>query len=66
MPKNFDYLTIKGPGITGELVYQSALTVDFFAFADFQKVKCRLLLTPARAIRLYVYMSYRKTTSHRP
>lgn len=35
---NFDYITIKGPGITGELnVTDPALTADFFAFADFSK-----------------------------
>jgi len=34
----FDYLTIKGPGITGEInVTNPALTADFFAFADFSK-----------------------------
>lgn len=33
---NFDYITIKGPGITGEInVTNPALTDDFFAFADF-------------------------------
>lgn len=33
---NFDYITIKGPGITGEInVTSPALTDDFFAFADF-------------------------------
>lgn len=34
----FDYITIEGPGITGELnVTNPALTTDFFAFADFSK-----------------------------
>ena len=33
---NFDYITIKGPGITGEIdVTNPALTGDFFAFTDF-------------------------------
>lgn len=33
---NFDYLTVKGPGITGEInITNPALTEDFFAFADF-------------------------------
>ena len=33
---NFDYITIKGPGITGEIdVTNPALTEDFFAFTDF-------------------------------
>jgi hypothetical protein len=32
----FDYLTVKGPGITGEInITNPALTGDFFAFADF-------------------------------
>lgn len=34
----FDYITIKGPGITGEVnVTNPALTAGFFAFADFSK-----------------------------
>lgn len=33
---NFDYLAVKGPGITGEInITNPALTGDFFAFADF-------------------------------
>lgn len=33
---NFDYLAVKGPGITGEIdVTNPELTGDFFAFADF-------------------------------
>jgi hypothetical protein len=32
----FDYITVKGPGVTGEInVTNPALTGDFFAFADF-------------------------------
>ena len=35
---DFDYVTVKGPGITGEIdVTNPALTQDFFAFADFSK-----------------------------
>lgn len=35
---NFDYITIKGPGITEEInVTSPELTSDFFAFADFSK-----------------------------
>lgn len=35
---DFDYITVKGPGITGELnITNPALTTDFFAFADFSK-----------------------------
>jgi hypothetical protein len=34
----FDYLTVKGPGITGEItITNPALTADFFAFADFSR-----------------------------
>ena len=34
----FSYITVKGPGIIGEInVTNSALTSDFFAFADFSK-----------------------------
>ncbi len=34
----FDYITIKGPGITGEIdVTNPELTQDFFAFADFSQ-----------------------------
>jgi hypothetical protein len=33
---NFDYLTVKGPGNTGETnITNPALTGDFFAFSDF-------------------------------
>ncbi len=33
---NFDYITVKGPGITGEInITNHTLTDDFFAFADF-------------------------------
>jgi hypothetical protein len=32
----FDYITVKGPGVTGEInITNPALTADFFAFADF-------------------------------
>ncbi len=35
---NFTYLSVKGPGLTGELTLTNpALTEDFFAFADFLK-----------------------------
>jgi hypothetical protein len=35
---DFSYITVKGPGITGEInVTNPALTRDFFAFADFSK-----------------------------
>lgn len=33
---DFDYITVKGPGITGEInITNPVLTSDFFAFADF-------------------------------
>jgi len=35
---NFDYITVDGPGITGEInITNPALTQDFFAFADFSQ-----------------------------
>lgn len=35
---NFDYITVKGPGITGEInITNPALTDDFFVFADFRQ-----------------------------
>jgi hypothetical protein len=34
----FDYITVEGPGITGEItITNPALTQDFFAFADLSK-----------------------------
>ncbi|MBI2332918.1 MAG: hypothetical protein HYU84_12300 [Chloroflexi bacterium] len=54
----FDYIAIKGPGITGEIdVTDPALTQDFFAFADFTKGE---IAAPADAgqgyqiVRVYV------------
>jgi len=35
---NFDYLTVRGPGVTGEInITNIDLTGDYFAFADFSK-----------------------------
>ena len=35
---SFDYITVKGPGITGEInITNPALTNDFFAFANFSQ-----------------------------
>ena len=35
---DFSFITVKGPGITGEInITNPALTGDFFAFADFSK-----------------------------
>jgi hypothetical protein len=55
---DFDYLAVKGPGITGEInITNPALTGDFFAFADFTQGK---VPTPADAgegyqvVRVYV------------
>jgi hypothetical protein len=54
----FDYITIKGPGITGEInVTNPALTADFFAFADFSKGSIEEPLNPGEGyqiVRVYV------------
>jgi len=35
---NFDYITVRGPGLTGEVnITNPVLTKDFFVFADFTK-----------------------------
>lgn len=55
---NFDYITIKGPGITGEInVTNSALTEDFFAFADFSQGGVSAPADPGQGyqvVRVYV------------
>jgi hypothetical protein len=55
---DFDYLTVKGPGITGELnVTNPALTADFFAFADFSKGEVSSPVDPGegyQVVRVYV------------
>lgn len=55
---SFDYLAVKGPGITGEInITNPALTGDFFAFADFSQGE---IPAPAEAgegyqvVRVYV------------
>lgn len=54
----FDYLTIKGPGIIGTInVTDPALTQDFFAFADFTKGEIPAPTDPGQGyqvLRVYV------------
>jgi hypothetical protein len=58
---NFDYLTVKGPGITGEInITNPALTADFFAFADFSQGSVPPPADPGQGyevIRVYVEMA---------
>lgn len=55
---NFTYLSVKGPGLTGDLtVTNPALTADFFAFADFSKGEVDAPADPGEGyqiIRVYV------------
>jgi hypothetical protein len=55
---NFDYIIIKGPGITGEInITNPALTDDFFAFADFTQGEVPPPFDPGQGyqiIRVYV------------
>jgi len=55
---DFAYIAIKGPGLTGELnVTNTALTQDFFVFADFSKGGIEAPLDPGQGyqvIRVYV------------
>jgi len=54
----FDYLTVKGPGIQGELnITNPALTDDFFIFADFTRGSIDPPANPAEGyqiVRVYV------------
>lgn len=54
----FDYITIKGPGITGEInVTNTALTEDFFVFTDFSSENIDKPADPGQGyqvIRVYV------------
>lgn len=54
----FDYVTIKGPGVTGEInVTNPALTADFFAFADFSAGEIAPPADPGQGyqvVRVYV------------
>lgn len=55
---NFDYIIVKGPGITGEInVTNPALTDDFFAFADFTQGEVPPPFDPGQGyqvVRVYV------------
>lgn len=55
---NFTYLTVKGPGITGEInITDPALTGDFFAFADFMQGEVPAPAEPGQGyqvVRVYV------------
>ncbi len=54
----FDYLTVKGPGITGEInITNPVLTSDFFAFADFTQGEIPPPFDPGQGyqvVRVYV------------
>ena len=54
----FDYITVKGPGIVGEIdVTNPALTQDFFAFADFSQGEVPAPVDPGQGyqiVRVYV------------
>lgn len=55
---NFDYIAVKGPGITGEInITNPALTADFFAFADFTQGEIPPPADPGQGyeiVRVYV------------
>jgi hypothetical protein len=55
---NFDYITVKGPGITGDIsITNPALTQDFFAFADFSLGSIEAPADPGQGyqvVRMYV------------
>lgn len=63
---NFTYLTVKGPGITGEInITDPALTGDFFAFADFTQGEVPAPAEPGQGyqvVRVYVEMVDGKPT----
>jgi hypothetical protein len=54
----FDYITIKGPGIIGEIdVTNPAMTQDYFAFADFSQGEIPAPANPGQGyqiVRVYV------------
>lgn len=62
---DFSYVTVKGPGITGEInVTNPALAADFFAFADFSKGEIPAPADPGQGyqiVRIYV-----ETTDSKP
>jgi len=55
---DFDYLLVKGPGISGEIdITDPALTGDFFAFADFTQGDIAAPADPGQGyevIRIYI------------
>ena len=63
---DFDYLTVKGPGLQGELnLTNPELTSDFFAFADFTKGDVPPPADPGQGYEITrVYISY--TDSKKP
>lgn len=65
---DFSYITIKGPGITGEIdVTDPALTQDFFAFANFTQGEVPTPADPGQGyqvVRVYVETVDSKPTDH--
>ena len=65
---DFDYITVKGPGITGEIdITNPALTGNFFAFADFSKGAIDPPADPGQGyqvVRVYVETVDSKPTDH--
>lgn len=57
---SFSYITVKGPGITGEInVTNPALTQDFFAFADFSQGEIPAPADPGQGYQIVrVYVEY--------
>ena len=50
----FDYLLVKGPGITGEIdITDPALTHDFFAFADFSQGSIEAPSNPGQGYQIF-------------
>lgn len=50
----FDYLLVKGPGITGEIdITDPALTESFFAFADFKKGSLSAPSDPGQGYQIF-------------
>jgi hypothetical protein len=48
----FSYITIKGPGITGDLSVTNSALLDFFAFADFSKGEVEPPATPGEGYEI--------------
>jgi len=63
---NFDYITVKGPGITGEInISDPTLTGDFFAFANFTQGPIDEPVNPGEGyeiIRFYIVTKDKKST----